>query len=166
MTPLLGDLSTSLSCVCRGASRSARYSLVSAALGLRGKRMLPTFAAPDCTLSQKPGEEDAQDRALVRQYLDGDGQAAGSLVERYERRLFNVALRMLGNVQDAEDVTQTTFCNAFLSMQSYDPQYRFFSWIYRMAVNESLNQLKRRRPMVTLEERSSIPQRGVAADDA
>jgi RNA polymerase sigma-70 factor, ECF subfamily len=128
--------------------------------------MLPTFAAPDCTLSQKPGEEDAQDRALVRQYLDGDGQAAGGLVDRYERRLFNVAFRMLGNVQDAEDVTQTTFCNAFLSMQSYDPQYRFFSWIYRMAVNESLNQLKRRRPMVTLDERSGIPQRGVAADDA
>ena len=117
-------------------------------------------------MSQKPGEEDEQDRALVRQYLGGHLPAASSLVDRYERRLFNVALRMLGNVQDAEDVTQTALCNAFLSLQSYDPQYRFFSWIYRMTVNESLNQLKRRRPMVTLEERFGIPQRGVTADDA
>lgn len=128
--------------------------------------MLPTFAVPGLYLDQKPGEVDEQDRALVRQHLDGDRQAAGNLIDRYQRRLFNVALRMLGNVQDAEDVTQTTLCKAFLSMESYDPQYRFFSWIYRMTVNESLNELKRRRPMVTLEERFGIPQRGVAADDA
>ena len=117
-------------------------------------------------MKQNPGDEDEQDRALVRQYLDGIPHAAGSLVDRYERRLFNVAFRMLGNVQDAEDVTQTALCNAFFSMQSYDPQYRFFSWIYRMTVNESLNQLKRRRPMVTLEDRFAIPERGAAADDA
>ena len=73
---------------------------------------------------------------------------------------------MLGNVQDAEDVTQAVFCNVFASMQSYDPQYRVFSWIYRMTVNESLNHLKRRKPMVTLDERSSIPASAAAADDA
>jgi RNA polymerase sigma-70 factor (ECF subfamily) len=133
---------------------------------LGGRRTLPTFAALDCTLDETLRADDEQDRDLVRRCLDGDRVAAVALVDRYERRLFNVALRMLQNVQDAEDVTQTVFCNVFLSLRSYDPQYRFFSWIYRMTVNESLNQLKRRKPMVTLDEQSSIPARGIAADDS
>ena len=83
---------------------------------------------------------------------------------RYQKRLFNVALRMTGNAQDAEDATQTVFLNAFLKLSSYDPRYRFFSWIYRMAVNESLNMLKRRRRMVSLEDESGIPAPGAAAD--
>lgn len=87
-------------------------------------------------------------------------------MDRYQRQLFNVAFRMLGNVQDAEDVTQTVFCNAFIALRSYDPKYRFFSWIYRMTVNESLNQLKRRKRMVTLDERSDIPMSGITPDDA
>lgn len=73
---------------------------------------------------------------------------------------------MLGNVQDAEDVTQTVFCNAFLSMSSYDPTYRFFSWLYRMTINESLNQVKRRKRTVTLDDDSAIPVREVAVDNA
>ncbi|HEX6573766.1 MAG TPA: sigma-70 family RNA polymerase sigma factor [Gemmatimonadaceae bacterium] len=72
-------------------------------------------------------------------------------MNRFHRSVYNVALRMLGNVQDAEDVTQTTFGNAFASLESYDPKYRFFSWIYRMTVNESLNTLKRRKDVVSLD---------------
>jgi RNA polymerase sigma-70 factor (ECF subfamily) len=71
--------------------------------------------------------------------------------------VFNVALRMLGNVQDAEDVTQTTFGNAFAALDSYDPKYRFFSWIYRMTVNESLNTLKRRKDVVSLDGSFDVP---------
>lgn len=160
------DLSTSPARVgLPGRDQECTLFPPSAPLGLGGKNA-SNLCRPGLYLDQKPGEVDEQDRALVRQHLDGDRQAAGNLIDRYQRRLFNVALRMLGNVQDAEDVTQTTLCKAFLSMESYDPQYRFFSWIYRMTVNESLNELKRRRPMVTLEERFGIPQRGVAADDA
>lgn len=101
--------------------------------------------------------QDMRDRALVRGHLAGDSSAAAELVGHYEARLFNVALRMLGNVEDAEDVTQTVFGNAFLALESYNPQYRFFSWIYRMTVNESLNALDRRRQMVTLDEELAIP---------
>jgi RNA polymerase sigma-70 factor, ECF subfamily len=111
------------------------------------------------------GAEDEQDRLLVRRFLDGDQDAAGGLIDRYQRRLFNVALRMLGNVQDAEDVTQTVFANAFLALGSYDPKYRFFSWVYRMTVNESLNHLKRRKPMVTLDQHASIAAPGTGADN-
>jgi len=79
------------------------------------------------------------------------------LVNRYHRSVYNVALRMLGNVQDAEDVTQTVFGNAFVSLDTYDPRYRFFSWIYRMTVNESLNTLKRRRKVVSLDGSFDVP---------
>lgn len=117
-------------------------------------------------MKETPLATDENDRALVMQYLANDREAAGALVERYQQRLFNVALRMLGNVQDAEDVTQTVFFNAFDKLRTYDSKYRFFSWIYRMTVNESLNLLKRRKPAVTLEEDLDLPAPGGGTDGA
>ena len=102
-------------------------------------------------MDNSPAVNDDLDRALVRRFLDGERAAGDELVNRYQRSVFNVALRMLGNVQDAEDVTQTVFGNAFIALDSYDPRYRFFSWIYRMTVNESLNTIKRRRNVVSLD---------------
>ena len=117
-------------------------------------------------MEETPAATDEQDRALVKRYLEGQRDAASGLVNRYQQRLFNVALRMLGNVQDAEDVTQTVFLNAFRKLETYDPRYRFFSWIYRMTVNESLNVLKRRKRTVTLEDELAIPAPGAAPDRA
>ena len=130
------------------------------------RRAFPTFGALVCTLDESPlrTKEDEQDRALVRRCLDGEREAAGDLVDRYQRRLFNVAMKMLGNVQDAEDVTQTVFGNAFVSLKSFDPKYRFFSWIYRMAVNESLNTLKRRKQLVSLDDQFAIATPGNGTD--
>jgi len=51
-------------------------------------------------------------------------------------------LRMLRNSEDARDIAQSVFMKAFQSLSSYDPQYKFYSWIYRMAINESLNILR------------------------
>ena len=94
--------------------------------------------------------------------MDGERAAGDELVNRFHRSVYNVALRMLGNVQDAEDVTQTTFANVFTALDSYDPKYRFFSWIYRMTVNESLNTIRRRRKLVSIDGTFDIP----AADGA
>ena len=118
-------------------------------------------------LKETPLATDAQDRALVERYLANHQDAAGVLVDRYQQRLFNVALRMVGNVQDAEDVTQTVFFNVFHKLRTYDPRYRFFSWIYRMTVNESLNLLKRRKPTDPLEDDLEIltPGGGASAAD-
>ena len=115
---------------------------------------------------ETPAAADEQDRALVERCLEGQRDAAGGLVDRYQKRLFNVALRMLGNVQDAEDVTQTVFLNAFLKLRTYNPRYRFFSWIYRITVNESLNMLERRKPTVTLEDEPDVRAPGAAPDRA
>jgi RNA polymerase sigma-70 factor, ECF subfamily len=117
-------------------------------------------------LEETPTAADEQDRALVRGYLEGQPDAAGGLVDRYQKRLFNLALRMLDNAQDAEDVTQTVFLNAFLKLRTFDPKYRFFSWIYRMTVNESLNVLKRRKRTVALEDEPAIPAPEAAREGA
>jgi len=86
------------------------------------------------------------DGILVQRCREGDRHAFEGLVIRYEKPVFNVALRMLRNPEDARDVAQTVFLKAFEHLADYDPAYKFYSWIYRIAVNESLNVLGRRRP--------------------
>ncbi len=86
-----------------------------------------------------------QDLALIEDCRKGDRRALGSLVRRYERPVYNAAYRMLGTADEAADVAQTTFLKAFENLHRYNPQYKFFSWIYRIAVNESINQLNRRK---------------------
>jgi len=85
------------------------------------------------------------DAAAVRECLAGNGQAFARLVERYERPVYNVALRMLRNPEDARDASQNAFLKAYQGLAQYDPQYRFYSWLYRIAINESLNLLRLRR---------------------
>ncbi len=82
------------------------------------------------------------DAARVRECLAGDPQAFAALVEQYEKPVYNVALRMLRNPEDARDIAQSVFMKAYQNLSSYDPQYKFYSWIYRMAINESLNILR------------------------
>lgn len=85
-----------------------------------------------------------KDAALVNDCKRGDRRAMAQLVSRYERPVFNAAYRILGNVDDAADITQTVFLKVFEHIADYDPKFRFFSWIYRIAINESLNQVKKR----------------------
>jgi RNA polymerase sigma-70 factor (ECF subfamily) len=85
------------------------------------------------------------DATAARECLAGNGQAFTRLVERYERPVYNVALRMLRNPEDARDVSQTVFLKAYQGLEKYDPQYKFYSWIYRIAINEALDMLRLRR---------------------
>jgi RNA polymerase sigma-70 factor (ECF subfamily) len=70
--------------------------------------------------------------------------AFAGLVAEYEKPVYNVALRMLRDPEEARDIAQTVFLKAWQNLSSYDPQYKFYSWIYRMAINESLNVLRTR----------------------
>lgn len=84
------------------------------------------------------------DGILVQRCRGGDRRAFEALVDRYQKPVFNAALRMLRDAEDARDVTQTVFLKAFEHLASYDPKYRFYSWIYRIALNESINTIDRR----------------------
>ena len=89
---------------------------------------------------------------LVDRVLGGDKRCFGILVERYQDVLFNLALRTVGDFDEAQDITQTAFIKAYRGLGSFDPQRRFFSWIYRITLNESLNARKARRPHDTVPE--------------
>jgi RNA polymerase sigma-70 factor (ECF subfamily) len=85
------------------------------------------------------------DAKLAHQAQRGDRKAFAMLVERYETPIFNLACRMVRDPDDAADVTQSTFVKAFRKIGTYRSEYRFFSWIYRIAVNEALNHLDRKK---------------------
>jgi RNA polymerase sigma-70 factor (ECF subfamily) len=100
---------------------------------------------------QDHDQVDADDLSLVRRCNRGDREAFGALVDRYQKPIYNVALRIVKNPEDAEDVAQTVFMKAYQKLDGFDERHRFFSWIYRIAINESLNFSTRRRSFEALE---------------
>ena len=82
----------------------------------------------------------------VARCLKGEAAAFEPLVDRYQRVLFGVALRLLGNYEDAKDATQTALVKAYEHLDGFDRDQRFFNWIYRILKNECLNVLRARRP--------------------
>lgn len=92
------------------------------------------------------------DARLVSECRKGDNEACGILLTRYQRPLYNAALRMLGNPEDARDVTQVTILKAFEKLGQYDGEHRFYSWIYRIGINESINFLQQRNRLTSIGE--------------
>jgi RNA polymerase sigma-70 factor (ECF subfamily) len=83
------------------------------------------------------------DQALVERLRRGEGAAFRQLVQKYQRPLYNAAYRVLGREEDARDITQVVFLRVAERLDGYDARYKFFSWVYRIALNESLNLLRR-----------------------
>ena len=102
------------------------------------------------------------DVMLIEACLRGDRHAFDKLVDRYEGPLFSAAYRITGSVEDAMDATQSAFVNAYEKLHTFDPTYRFFSWIYRIAVNQSLNLVGSRKDQTELEENTVMEGRGPA----
>ena len=90
-------------------------------------------------------EADDEDVKWVARCLRGDSSAFEPLVTRHQRVLFSMALRLVGNYEDARDATQNAFIRAYERLETFDPERKFFSWIYRIAVNECLNLRRGRR---------------------
>jgi RNA polymerase sigma-70 factor, ECF subfamily len=86
---------------------------------------------------------DDDDQHLVARCLKGDRDAFAELVVRYQRPIYHMAYRVLGNVEDAREITQGVFLKIAERLDEYDPRFKFFSWIYRITINASLN-LRRR----------------------
>ncbi len=95
---------------------------------------------------------DEEDTLLVEHWSGGDKRAFETLFEKYQKPMFNVALRMTKSYSDAEDITQAAFLKAYQNLSTFDPRYRFFSWMYRITVNESLNFVNQRKQVEELSE--------------
>ncbi|MGH7742918.1 MAG: RNA polymerase sigma factor [Candidatus Eiseniibacteriota bacterium] len=86
-----------------------------------------------------------EDSELVTRSLAGDANAFGELVERYQRVLFQLAFRILRDREEARDATQAAFVKAWTHLSQFDRSRRFFSWIYRIQMNEAFNRRTRAR---------------------
>lgn len=82
---------------------------------------------------------------IVAKVLKGDRKAYALLVEEYKSPLYNLAYRMTGNFEDADDLTQEAFIRAYQYLWRYDPRKKFFTWLYTIALNLIKNHYKKNR---------------------
>jgi RNA polymerase sigma-70 factor (ECF subfamily) len=97
------------------------------------------------------------DQALVERFRRGDRDAFTELVVRYQRPIYNAAYWILRSADDASDIAQVVFLKVAEHLDEFDAQHRFFSWIYRIAVNESLNLLRRNGHEEWLDDEIDLP---------
>jgi len=89
---------------------------------------------------------------LIKKVKKGDRDAFAELVDLYKDKVYKVSYRMLGNQQEAEDVAQETFLRVYANIDSYDPSYKFSTWIYRIASNLSIDQLRKKKQIYSLDK--------------
>ena len=120
-------------------------------------------------MSDKPQASVVKDEyALVTEAKAGSYAAFEELVNRYEKKIYRLGINLTGNPEDAEDVLQETFLKAFQHLPDFREDSRFYTWIVRIAVNEGLMKLRKRRsdksvPMEdTVDDEGSVMPREVA----
>lgn len=120
----------------------------------------PTFPAAACTWDAD------EDRLLVERYRKGEVEAFTELVVRYQRPVYQAAFWVLKRAEDAADIAQTVFLKAAEHIDDYDPRFKFFSWIYRIAINESLNAQRRRQHEEPLDDEADLQASDSAGPEA
>ncbi len=93
-----------------------------------------------------------EDAELIELALGGDRAAFGSLVRRYQDRLFAAMIQVTGSSEEAEDVVQDAFVRAFLKLETFQNNSQFFTWLYRIAFNSALSRMRRRRGTTSLDQ--------------
>lgn len=91
------------------------------------------------------GAEQPTDEALVAAILGGEVERFGDLVERYQGRLVNYLFRLLRNPDDAHEMAQEVFLKVYQALDRFDPRYKFSTWLFRVAQNAAIDQIRRRR---------------------
>ncbi|HTY57406.1 MAG TPA: sigma-70 family RNA polymerase sigma factor [Bacteroidota bacterium] len=109
--------------------------------------------------------EPRSDIELVQEVRNGRRQAFTELMKRYQERVYWVARRIVGSHDDADDVVQETFVKAYLALGEFRGDASFFTWIYRIAVNLSLNALRKRQVLNYLHESELLSRILPSTDD-
>jgi RNA polymerase sigma-70 factor (ECF subfamily) len=111
-------------------------------------RISGTFRGPPP--SKSAGNVSADDHRLIAECLQGRTAAFGELVCRYQDRLFNTVCRLLDNAEDAQDVVQDAFLNAYQSLDSFKGDSQFYTWLYRIAFNTAISHKRKQRVVLSL----------------
>lgn len=105
-------------------------------------RKTPSPAQPP---TPPPGPEPADEMALVKRARYGDLSAYDELVRRYQERIYATVYHMTANHEDANDLAQDAFIKAYQALKSFKGGSSFYTWVYRIAVNKTINFLKQRK---------------------
>lgn len=113
-----------------------------------------------------PGQKTAvrEDEELIRQTLAGVPAAFGELVRKYQDRLYNTMLHVVGDADETLDVVQEAFVQAFINLPSFHGNSAFYTWLYRIAFNVAATHHRRRKLVQSLEHISGEQGRQMAAD--
>ncbi|MCC6126412.1 MAG: sigma-70 family RNA polymerase sigma factor [Pirellulales bacterium] len=93
----------------------------------------------------------SDDLELIAEILKGRTAAFENLVRKYQDRLFNSVAYMVGNVEDARDIVQEAFVQAFLNLRTFQGTSAFYTWLYRIAFNVAATERRRKRPKISVE---------------
>lgn len=102
--------------------------------------------------SQLPPKPQCDEKHLIECARSGDLDAFGRLYEAYGAGVYNVVVRMLGNADDAEDVRQEVFLKAHRSLYAFKGEAKFSTWLYRIATNVCLDEIRRRKPSASIDQ--------------
>jgi len=110
-----------------------------------------------------------KDYQLVQRCLQGDESAFEELLNASKNQIFTFVLRMAQNAEDAEDITQDAFVKAFRKLDSYNPEYPFITWLFRIAHNTCVDFLRAKKPQsVSLDDADSpldVPEDGPTVEE-
>src|SRR5258707_3442053 len=102
------------------------------------------------TIQKKAEEGITSELALVQAAKKGDLEAFSELVRRYDRNIFRIAQHITHNEEDAQDVVQDAFIKAYQNLEQFQGNSKFYTWLVRIAVNEALMKLRRRKTSKTV----------------
>ena len=91
------------------------------------------------------------DAHLIQEALGGDSSAFGQLVSRYQDRLYHAVTHLIGSAEDARDVVQDAFVQAFVKLETFRQESAFYTWLYRIAFNLAVSRRRRQRPTMSVE---------------
>ncbi len=94
----------------------------------------------------------SDDAQLIHETLAGESAAFGQLVTKYQDRLYNTLVHVVGSPDDALDVVQDAFVQAYLKLETFQRKSAFYTWLYRIAFNVAASHRRRRKPAVSVEE--------------
>ena len=108
----------------------------------------PTTMTPEREKSLENKARAAEDLALVNRAKQEDSAAYDELIRRYQERIYATVYHMTSNHEDANDLTQETFIKAYRALKSFKGDSSFYTWVYRIAINKTINFLKQRKNRV------------------